>query len=266
MQDLSEEMYELYMDRDKKATNQNRNMKEQEKPPVPEQKEEKPCKSTRSAYGKIAIVGTSGSGKSYISKTLDPDTTGYVNIERKPLPYRLNKPFKHLGQPKTWQGYIQNLKDYAANPEVTRIFVDSQTAALDILNREMQTNFTGWDIPKYYARAVYEYLELMKGIEKDMIILSHDELVKLDDKSSQKRMVVHNKEYEGKLERQYTCVLYTGTKISNGKPQYFLKTFELDSSSKTPEGLFPDKDGVNLLEIPNDGKYILDCVESYYSI
>ncbi len=223
-------------------------------------------KGSRYAYGKVAIVGTSGSGKSYIAKTLDPETTGYINVERKPLPFKLDKVFKHLGQPKTWAGFIQNLKDYVANPAVKKIFLDSQTAALDILNREMQTNFTGWDIPKYYARAVYEYLELMKGIEKDMIILSHDELVKLDDKSSQKRMVVHNKEYEGKLERQYTCVLYTGTKIKEGKPQYFLKTFELDSSSKTPEGLFPDKDGNNLLEIPNDGKYIFECIEKYYTV
>lgn len=158
------------------------------------------------------------------------------------------------------------LNDYVTNPDIKRIIIDSQTGALDILNREMQTNFTGWDIPKYYAREVYNYLELMKGIQKDMIILSHDELVKLDDKSSQKRMVVHNKEYEGKLERQYTCVLYTGTKITGGKPQYFLKTFELDSSSKTPEGLFPDKDGNNLLEIPNDAAYIFKCVEDYYTI
>ena len=229
------------------------------------EEQKKEVGGTRYEYGKIAVVGTSGSGKSYIAKTLDTETTGYVNVERKPLPFKLEKQFKYHGKPKTWAGYIQCIKDYAANPEVKTMFLDSQTAALDILNREMQTNFTGWDIPKYYARAVYEYLELMKGIEKDMIILSHDELVKLDDKSSQKRMVVHNKEYEGKLERQYTCVLYTGTKISNGKPQYFLKTFELDSSSKTPEGLFPDKDGQNLLEIPNDGAYIFKCVAAYYT-
>jgi hypothetical protein len=171
-----------------------------------------------------------------------------------------------MGQPKTWEGFKKNLKDYAENPEVLRIIIDSQTGALDLLNREMQTNFSGWDIAKYYNRQVYEYLELMKGINKDIIIMSHDELVKLDDKSSQKRMVVHNKEYEGKLERQYTCVLYTGTRIKNSKPEYFLKTFEVDSSSKVPEGFFPDVNGDNLLEIPNDAAYIFKCIEDYYSI
>lgn len=220
----------------------------------------------RVAWGKIAVVGTSGSGKSYLSKTADPDTTGYVNVERKPLPYKQEKPFKYMGQPKSWAGYKKCIEDYAANPEIKLIIVDSQTGAFDLLNREMQDNFTGWDIAKYYNKQVAAYLEMMKNVEKDMIILSHDELVKMDDKSSQKRMVVHNKEYEGKLERQYTCVLYTGTRISNGKPQYFLKTFELDSSSKTPEGLFPDKDGENMIEIPNDAKYILEAVQKYYSI
>lgn len=230
------------------------------------QKESPALERERTAYGKIAIVGTSGTGKSYLSKTADPETTGYINVERKPLPFRQTTPFKFMGQPKNWASFKKNLETYANDPQVKRIIIDSQTGAFDLLNREMQTNFSGWDVAKQYNRQVYEYLEMMKGIEKDMIILSHDELVKLDDKSSQKRMVVHNKEYEGKLERQYTCVLYTSTRIKDAKPQYFLKTFELDSSSKTPEGLFPDKNGVNFLEIPNDAAYIFKCVEEYYSI
>ena len=109
---------------------------EQTKEQVVEKKQE-----TRVAYGKVAIVGCSGSGKSYLSKTLDPDTTGYINVERKPLPFKQIKPFKYHGQPKTWSGFIKCIEDYSTNPEIKYIVIDSQTAALDILNREMQNSF-----------------------------------------------------------------------------------------------------------------------------
>jgi hypothetical protein len=78
-------------------------------------------------------------------------------------------------------------------------------------------------------------------------------------------MVVHNKEYEGKLEQHFVIVLYTGSKMLDKKPYFYLKTFEQDTSAKCPEGLFPDKEGNNLIEIPNDAQYIFDALEKYYS-
>ncbi len=221
--------------------------------------------SERLYWAKVAIVGPTGSGKSYLTKTANRKTTGYINTENKPLPYK-TEPFVFEGKPKTWSGFIKNLKDYAQNPDITDIIIDSQTMALQRLNREMQTTFSGWDIAKNYNRSAYEYFELMKSIEKDVIVISHDEFVKVDDGTKQKRMTIHNKEYEGKVEEQYTIVLYTGTRVKDNKPEYFLRTFEQDTSTKTPEGLFPDKNGNNLLEIPNDAAYILKSVKAYYTV
>lgn len=219
----------------------------------------------RTSYGKVAIVGPSGQGKTYLSKTADRKTTGFINVEQKPMSYKAEA-FKFEGRPKTWAGFMKCLKDYGENPEVKRIIIDSQSAAFSKLNNEMGKAFSGWDIPKNYNKQVYEYLELLKGIEKDILILSHDELTKIEDGTKQRRMSVHNKEYEGKIEREYTNVLFTGTRLStNDRPEYFLKTFEPDTSTKVAEGLFPDKAGDNLLEIPNDAKYIFDALEIYYS-
>lgn len=218
----------------------------------------------RTFYAKVAIVGPTGSGKSYLSKTADKQTTGLINAELKPLPYK-TEPFRFSGSPKTWAGFMKNLEDYGNNPEIKRIIIDSQSMAFETLNNEMGSKYVNWDIPKNYNKEVYKYLALMKSIEKDIIILAHDELVKLDDMSKQRRMTVHNKEYEGKIERQYTVVLYTGTRLEKGRPTYFLNTFEEGTSTKTPEGLFPDKNGDNLMEIPNDAAYIFNCVERYYS-
>jgi hypothetical protein len=42
----------------------------------------------REAY-KIAIVSSSGRGKTYSFRNLDPATTGFINIENKPLPNQM---------------------------------------------------------------------------------------------------------------------------------------------------------------------------------
>ena len=57
--------------------------------------------STRTYYGKVAIVGPSGTGKTYLSKTAPKETTGYINVERKPLSYK-TIPFTYEGRPKNW--------------------------------------------------------------------------------------------------------------------------------------------------------------------
>ena len=220
----------------------------------------------RSFWGKLAIVGPTGAGKSYLSKTADRDTTGYINMERKPLPYKEGGPFKFMGMPKNWASFKANLEKYGADPEIKQIIIDSQTMAFNTLNKEMAQNFTGFDVYKNYNRQVYEYIEILKNIEKDVIVFSHDEWLKVEGEGKKRMMSVHGKEFEGKIEQHFTIVLYTGTRMKDGKPQYFLKTFEQDTSTKVPEGMFPDKNGNNHLEIPNDGKYIFDCMSEYYSL
>lgn len=218
----------------------------------------------RTFYAKVGVIGPTGTGKSYLTKTADKATTGYINVENKPLPYKA-EPFKYTGTPKTWAGFMKNMKDFAEKSEIKNIIIDSQTMAFQILNAEAVKAFTNWDIAKHYNKNVYEYLILLKSIEKDIIVFSHDEMVRVGESGKQKRMVVHNKEHEGKVEEHFTIALYTGTRLEKGKPSYFLRTFEEDTSSKTPEGLFPDKEGNNLMEIPNDAAYIFKSVEDYYS-
>lgn len=220
----------------------------------------------RSFYGKLAIVGPTGTGKSYLSKTVNRETTGYINMERKPLPFKDGKPFKYMGMPKSWGEFKKMLIEYGSNPEIERIIIDSQTMAFNALNKEAAVNFQGFEVYKAYNRQVHEYIEILKNIEKDVIVFSHDEWLKVEGEGKKRMMSVHGKEFEGKIEQHFTIVLYTGARMKDGKPQYFLKTFEIDTSTKVPEGMFPDKNGNNHLEIPNDGNYIFDCMSEYYSL
>lgn len=224
-------------------------------------------KTGRLYWAKAAIVGPSGTGKSYLSKSADLDTCGYVNIERKPLPYRQEKAFKFMGQPKSWSSFKKNVEDYGNNPEIKTMIVDSQTMAFNTLIKEMTTNFSGYDIYKNYNRQVYEYLEILKNIQKDVIVLSHDELIKLDEGSKVRRMSTHGKEFEGKIEQHYSIVLYTATRMKDNRPEHFLRTFEEDTSTKVPEYMFSkDNDSETPLEIPNDAEFIFKKINEYYTI
>lgn len=215
----------------------------------------------RTFYGKVLIIGPSGYGKSYLSKTADKEKVGYINMERKPLPYKGT--FKFMGQPKTWSAFMRNLDDYGKNDEITQIIIDSQSMAFDTLHKEMKANFKGFDIYGNYNKEITRYFDLLRDIQKDIIVISHDETL-VDQGFKTRKAKVHGKEFEGRIEAYYTTVLFTEKRLKDNKPEFFLKTFEPDTSTKTPEGLFPDKDGENLLEIPNDAEYIFKALETYY--
>jgi hypothetical protein len=217
---------------------------------------------TRTDYGKVLIVAPSGYGKSFTAKTADFEKTGLVNVENKPLSFKGT--FKYHGKPKTWNGVMKNLEDYANNADINNLFLDSQSMAFDMLHTEMQNNFKGFDVYSNYNKQLVRYFDAIRNVNKDMIVLSHDETIAVEG-LKQKRAKVQGKQFEGRVEAYYTVVLFADKRMKDGKPEYFLRTFAEDTSSKVPEGLFPDKNGDNLLEIPNSAEYIFKCLEDYYS-
>lgn len=215
----------------------------------------------RTDFGKILVIAPSGYGKTFLSKTADPETTGFVNSENKPLPFKGN--FKFHGKPKSWAGFLKNIEDYGNNPEVSQMIIDSQSMGFDMLHVEMQNNFKGFDIYANYNKQLSRYFDLIRSIEKDVIVLSHDETV-VEQGYKQRKAKVQGKQYEGRVEAYFTTVLFADKRIKEGKPEYFLKTFLEDTSTKCPEGLFPGKNGDNFLEIPNDANYIFKALNQYY--
>ena len=79
----------------------------------------------------FAIVGMSGKGKTMSFRNMSPDTTGFINAECKPLPF-INK-FKYYSTPKDWQETYQKLIEFAKNPDITEVVLDSFSAYVDSL-------------------------------------------------------------------------------------------------------------------------------------
>lgn len=224
----------------------------------PQKEISKQPKAERTDFGKVLVLAQSGYGKTYMFRNCDPETFGFINTERKPLPFK--KVFKFHGKPISWNGFIQNLRDFADNPEIKTIGIDSQSMAFDLLYQECQKNFKGYDIFSTFNRRLVEYLDLLRDIEKDIIVTGHDEILLIEG-FRQKRAKVHGKMYEGRIESYYAIVLYGEKEFKDNQARYFLKTMLPDTSTKVPPGMFDDPN----FAIDNDAQMIFEALENYYS-
>lgn len=220
-------------------------------------------KIQRTDFGKVLVLGQSGNGKTFLGKTADFEKTGFINLSRKSLPFKGE--FKFHGKPKSWQGFVKNLTDYGENPEIDKIIIDDITMGFDVLLQECQKTFKGFDVFSAYNKRIPDFLDLVRDIQKDVIVTGHEEVLLIEG-YKQKRAKIHGKQFEGLVERYFTTVLYADKRMKDNKPEYVLKTFEVETSAKCPEGLFPSKSvDENLLEIPNSAEFIFKKLEEYYS-
>ena len=60
-------------------------------------------------------------------------------------------------------------EDFAKNPDITNMIIDSQSMGFDMLHSEMQQNFKGFDIYANYNKQLVRYFDLIRSIEKDCI-------------------------------------------------------------------------------------------------
>ena len=186
----------------------------------------------RPAY-QVALVGMSGRGKTMAFRNLDPNTTGFINIENKPLPF-INS-FKHYCTPKRWQEAYQNLIEYAKNDEIKVVVLDSFSAYIDSLLKTARDTKKGFDIWNFYNEEIGKLLYLIKLYPKDIIVSAHYEWVETEEGAVEKRIMVKGKEWKGMIEKDFTIVHYADMKIVDGKRKYTIQlNSDGKSSAKTP--------------------------------
>ncbi len=195
----------------------------------------------------IALVGMSGRGKTMAFRNLNPETTGFINMESKPLPF-LNK-FKHYSTPNNWQECYQKLIEYAKDDTIEVVVLDSLSAYLDSLVKTARDTKRGFDIWNYYNEEIGKLLFAIKKYPKHIIVSAHYEWVETDAGAVEKRILVRGKEWKGVVEKDFTIVHYADMQIEDGKRKYFL-TLNSDGtdSAKTPPMFVEDGEE----RIPND--------------
>lgn len=205
-------------------------------------------------YYKVMLVGSNGRGKTYSFRNMPENNTGFINIENKPLPFR-NK-FQFHARPQNVASIFKALEDYANNPLIEVIVIDSFSAFCELLLAQARREKKGFDIWNLYNEEIGRFFTEIKKIKKEVFITGHYEILNMEGEA-EKRVYVKGKEWEGKIEKEFTLVMYADLKsLDNGKFDYTYKLRGEGMSAKCPPDIF----GEDVNVIKND------CYEIYKAI
>lgn len=181
----------------------------------------------------FALVGMSGKGKTMAFRNMSPETTGFVNMESKPLPF-INK-FKYYSTPDTWNECYQKLIEYAKNESIKVVILDSFSAYVDSLLKTARETKKGFDIWNMQNEEIGKLLYMIKKFPKHIVVTAHYEWVETDQGAIEKRISTKGKEWKGLIEKEFTLVHYADMKIVDEKRQYYIElNSDGKSSAKTP--------------------------------
>jgi hypothetical protein len=211
-------------------------------------------------YYKVLLVGQSGGGKTYSFRNMNPKTTGFINVENKPLPFKNS--FKYHKRCDTYVDVLNTLKEYAQNPEIDSVVVDSFSAYVDLLLAEARKVKKGFDVWNMYAEEIGRFNTYIKKVNKEVFVTAHYEILNIEG-APEKRVKIKGKEWEGTIEKDYTVVLYADMKFNDkGRPDYFYNLVQEGTSAKCPPDLF----GENITRIPNDCQGIFEAVNKFVTV
>ena len=203
------------------------------------------------------LVGMPGRGKTMALRNMDAATTGYINMEGKPLPF-LNK-FTHYSTPNNWQECYQKLIEYAKNKDIEVVVLDSFSAYVDSVLQTARNTKKGFDIWNLYNEEIGKLQYIIKKYPKHIIVTGHYEWVETEEGAVEKRLAVKGKEWKGMLEKDYTVVQYADVSVKDNKREYWI-TLNSDgkSSAKTPPMFLLDGEE----KMPNDYSVFIERVNN----
>ena len=227
---------------------------------------------------KLLVLGTSGTGKSYAARTLDPKTTFIISPDKKALPlkgWRTNyittyksdgkvdlakTNFYRTNDPRVITQLLQAISD--TKLETKTIIID--TITLMLVDQFMKTaKEKGYEKFTDMALDAYRILDMIDTLRDDLtvIVIGHiEDSYDSDGVLRSSFRVPSGKILKEKLtvEELFTTVLYTEVVMEDGTPKYsFLTQNNGKNTCKSPNGMF------NAPKISNDYKFVIEKVQEY---
>lgn len=211
----------------------------------------------------LGIMGESGSGKTTSMRNLDPETTFYIDCDKKGLSWKgwrdsYNIDKKNYVSTDKVQIVQQTLGIINAREEYNHIKV----VVIDTLNGLMVADEVrrmkekGYDKWVDLAQCVWELLDSLYSFRSDLtiIVVCHSQTQKEDDGYTFTRIKTSGKKLDKlNVESKLTTVLYATCNDGN----YVFQTHANNSTAKTPFGAFQED------EVENDIVKVLDALKEY---
>ena len=207
----------------------------------------------------IIIVGPSGSGKSSSMRNLDPKSTAVINTERKQLPFKnandfMNVPVKSVSE------FHSALDKAMESDKIKTIVIESFTSLIEIIYREAEIRYKGFDIWGYYNKEIGRILDKSKNSDKYVIFTAIDGVYDGDNGVEERFVAIDGNRWKKRVEKEFVICLFTDTKATDEGVQYRFRTNTTGrDSAKSPMGMFLD------LHIDNDLKEVINACRTYYS-
>jgi hypothetical protein len=208
----------------------------------------------------FALVGSPGKGKTMSFRNMNPSTTGFINAENKPLPFINN--FTNYSAPNSWQECYQKLIEYAKDDSINVVVLDSLSAYLDSVLKTARDTKRGFDIWNFFNEEIGKLMYVIKNYPKYLIVTAHSEWVETENGAEEKRIMVPGGQWKGKIEKDFTIVVYTDLLMSDEKRNYVLQlNSNGKTSAKTPPMFLSDPEDLGVEQIPNDFQLFIDRVD-----
>lgn len=211
----------------------------------------------------IGIMGESGSGKTTSMRNLDPNTTFYIDCDKKGLSWkgwksqytREAQNYWDTDNPSTVKQILEKIDKGESLKHIRTVVIDTINGVMvaeEMRNAKVQ-GFGKWTDLAQYVWEIFDYCLTMRG-DVTVIIVAHS----ITDTDDNGIVFTHIRTNGRKLEKivlesKLTTVLLAECKDG----QYIFHTHADKSSVKTPMGAFEED------EIDNDITKVLKALEEY---
>lgn len=211
----------------------------------------------------ICIAGESGSGKTTSMRNLDPETTMYIDCDKKGLSWKGWRN-QYNGEKKNYlktdfpQVALQALKkiDKEEQYKHTRVVVVDTINGLMIADEMRRCKEKGYDKWQDLAQSIYDLIDYALTMRDDVTIIfvAHTQTDHDDNGYMFTRIKTSGRKLDKiTLESKFSTVLLS--KCVDGK--FLFETQANFSTAKTPMGAFEEK------EIDNDIVQVMKALEEY---
>lgn len=206
----------------------------------------------------IIIVGPSGSGKSTSLSSLNPKTTAVLNTERKQLPFKNAKEFMNVPI-KSVSEFHSALDKAMESDKIKTIVIESFTSLIEIIFREADIRYKGFDVWSYYNKEIDKILDKSKNSDKYVIFTAIDGVYDGDNGVEERYVAVDGNRWKKRVEKEFVIALFTDVHKGDEGVKYRFRTNTTGrDSAKSPMGMFED------LHIPNNLGKVVEACEEYY--
>tara|TARA_R100000322_G_scaffold31557_1_gene20197 strand:- start:4753 stop:5382 length:630 start_codon:yes stop_codon:yes gene_type:complete len=192
-------------------------------------------------------------------RNLDPKSTAVINTERKQLPFKnandfMNVPVKSVSE------FHSALDKAMESDKIKTIVIESFTSLIEIIYREAEIRYKGFDIWGYYNKEIGRILDKSKNSDKYVIFTAIDGVYDGDNGVEERFVAIDGNRWKKRVEKEFVICLFTDTKATDEGVQYRFRTNTTGrDSAKSPMGMFLD------LHIDNDLKQVINACRTYYS-